>query len=48
MLKLIDNDKLLKGLIESEQDTIEGVLPDLCGHYLLQYSALNASVIRQT
>ncbi|GAA6133333.1 methyltransferase domain-containing protein [Oceaniserpentilla sp. 4NH20-0058] len=42
------NSKLLNSLIESEQDAAELVIPDLFGHYLLQYSAFNRAVVRKT
>ena len=48
MLKFTENKHLKSSLIEAERDAIEQTLPDLFGHYLLQYSALNASVVRKT
>ena len=48
MHKFRENKKLAPRLIESEKDALEQVMPDLFGHYLLQYSALNDSVIRKT
>lgn len=42
------NDKLVAGLVESEQETLELLMPNIFGHYLLQYSALNGYVVRKT